>query len=130
MNLRKRIPQWIQAIRSEHGRGARVPWLGMVRAVLSGPVPSEVYRHRLLGGCRKCPIFDRRRLVCRSTLPAYRHMGCGCYLGFSALSAAPYPRGCWLAQASDGRGGWPAYVWPSRWAKARSALYFLVGRRY
>jgi hypothetical protein len=129
MNLRKRIPQWTQSVRREHGRGARIPWLGMIRALLSGPVPKAVFMHRL-SVCRKCPVFDRKRLVCRSTLPGYEYAGCGCLLQFSALAAAPYPRGCWLAEATDGRGGWPAYVWPSRWAKLRSTLYFLIGRRY
>lgn len=120
---RKRITQWIEAIRRASGAGAHIPWLGMVRAFLSGPVPRRVWFHRL-SVCRKCPVFNRSGWICRSPLHGYENTGCGCFIPFSALSAAPYPQGCWIAEASENQAGWPAYVFPSRWAKLRAVLRF------
>jgi hypothetical protein len=130
MRWRKRIKQWIAVLRQTHGEGVKIPWWGLVLAVWSGPVPRQVWRARIRYGCYQCPVYNRELRRCRPDLPGYEEVGCGCYLPFSALTAQPYPKGCWAKQVDDPELGWAAYVWPSRWHKWRAVICFILDIRY
>lgn len=130
MRWHRRIREWIAVLRLTQGEGTKIPWFGLVRAVLSGPVPRTVWRQRIRYGCYQCPVYDRGIHRCRNPLPGYEGTGCGCYLPFSALSAAPYPKGCWAKEVDDEELGWTAYRWPSRWAKLRAVICFILDIRY
>lgn len=136
MKWRRRLRQWIFALKLAGAKN--VPWLGLLRAVLSGPVPRRVWRARLRFGCFKCPLWSSVQMpgttkgadrvpLCHSTHPAMAGAGCRCYLPFLALAARPYPKGC-IGQSIAPDLGWPPYYWPSRWARLRSVLDFLMGR--
>lgn len=124
MRWPERIRDWITVLRQEAGAGRSIPWGGLLRSVLSGPVPRRVWFRRMRT-CKGCPVYDRERRVCRKTMPDGAVAGCGCYMPFSALVAAPYARGCWGWTALHGEIGWPRYIWPSRWAKAWAVLGFV-----
>lgn len=135
MNWRRRIPQWIEALRLAGVRN--VPWFGLVRAVWSGPVPRAVWRERLRYGCFRCPLYSSvqmpgttkktdRVALCRSTHPAFMGLGCNCYLPFLAMAAEPHPEGCFGKTLPLTLGlGWGPHIWPSRWARVRSVIDFL-----
>lgn len=125
MNWPLRLAQWVIAL---HRARHRVPWLGMLRAILSGPVPRRVWRQRLRYGCYQCPVFDRERLVCRAVPRQIRHLGCDCFVPLSALTAEPYVGGCWGRAALGDTFGWGAYRWPSAWARLLATARFLLGR--
>lgn len=130
MKWRKRIKQWFEVLRWAHGRDVKIPWLGLVRALLSGPVPRAVWRERLRYGCYRCILFNGKYRACSSTHPRHLGVGCSCYLPFAALTAQPYEHGCFGYETLEGRIGWPAYRWPSRWAKARAIICFILDIRY
>lgn len=120
MNWGRRLREWYEVLRLEGERG-RLPWWKMVRAVWSGPVPRAVWRRRMRT-CLRCPLYNPAYRSCRPV--SHPHLGCGCYVPFTALSAAPYDAGCW------GRGmaedvGWPSYQDPRRFARLRLVLAFL-----
>lgn len=138
MRWRKRIPQWIKALRLAGAKN--VPWFGLVSAVLSGPVPRKVWRERLRFGCFLCPLYSsvqmprtkwagNRVALCRSTHPDFDGLGCGCYLPFTAMAANPHGKGCF------GRNlpikpelGWGPHVWPHWWSRYVAVLAFLRGK--
>lgn len=122
-----RLRQWIAALRL--AGVAKVPWLGLLRAILSGPVPRRVWRQRLRYGCFQCPLYSKVNgvMLCRSSHPDMLGIGCGCYLPFLAMAAAPYPKGCFGKTLADDI-GWPLYQHPSVWARLLAPLRFLCGR--
>lgn len=122
MKWLQRTRQWIAVVRAQK---KRVPWLTMVRAVLSGPVPREVWMRRMRSGCFRCPVFDRTNYTCHCPHPDYRHLGCKCYTPFMALTAAPYPAGCWGREIMGETLGWPRHDFSSARQKRRAILAFL-----
>lgn len=123
MHWSYRLAQWVIALhRAKH----RVPWFGMIRAILSGPVPRSVWRERLRYGCYQCPVFNKELLTCRGAVPLVAHLGCDCFVPFSALTAEPYAGGCW-GRAAIGNGfGWGTYRFKSRWDRLTSPIRFLI----
>lgn len=104
---RKRLRQWIDLLRHEYGAGYRIPWLGLLWAILSGTVPKSVWVARMRI-CHKCPVFSgKERLACQS--PINPEWGCHCFVPYAALTAEPYKGGCWGWAATNGELGWPAY---------------------
>ncbi len=110
---RRRIREWLAVIRLERGTDVRIPWLKMLRGILT-PVPRAVWRERLRYGCYQCPIFDHETMRCRSVHPDLLGLGCGCYVVFTALVPEPYVGGCWGRAKFNDTFGWGAYAWPSR----------------
>lgn len=108
MKWRKRFSEWAVIY---NGAAGEVPrwrlWIKMIRALMSGTIPRRVYIRRLRT-CMKCPVYDPILRVCRPRNPAFSHLGCGCYIPFTALAAAPYPKGCWGRQHLPSV-GWPAW---------------------
>lgn len=121
MNWRRRIREWIILLRRERANG--IPWWGLVKAILTGPVPRTVWRRRMRI-CHQCPVFDPYHKACRPIDPDYRHLGCGCYTPFSALTARPYKEGCW-GRTMMANIGWSYYLQASRF---QAVLNFLRGR--
>lgn len=118
----RRIRQWRTVLAL---KGARVsPW-AMLRAVLSGPVPPDVWRSRLRI-CLRCEVFDHELKACRRILRDGRVLGCTCYTPFLAFTAVPYTRagGCWAREISPHE-GWGAFQHKSRTAKLRAIWRFL-----
>jgi hypothetical protein len=128
MNWRKRIPEWVAVLRFEHGAGVKIPWRHQFVALLSGPVPRDVWRDRLRNGCFKCVLFDKERMVCRGVVKPFNQWGCGCYLPFVALAAEPYKGGCYGRATFGYDFGWPAYHFRSRWSKMTAFWRFLRHR--
>lgn len=131
MNWRRRIPQWITALRRAHGIGVPIPWLKMLRGILT-PVPRAVWRERLRYGCYQCPLFDKDNLICCGVMGPLKGIGCRCYLPFKALSAAPYEdknhRGCYGRVMFGDDFGWGEHVFASRWEILTALPRFLLGR--
>lgn len=135
MNWRQRLWEWREVLRWAHGAGIKIPWLGMVRAILTGPVPRAVWRLRIRT-CWKCPLF-RRELIdkkkrlflraCSSVHPDFKGLGCQCSTTMLALSAEPYPGGC-IAKFWGSKLGWPAYRFPDRWSRIAAVWRFMLGR--
>ena len=125
MNGSRRLRQWIKALRM--AGVTHVPWWGLVRAVASGPVPRTVWRNRLRYGCFQCPLYSKIDGVhlCRSTHPDMMGAGCGCYLPFLALWAAPYEHGCY-GKELEADIGWPVYH--DTRGRLRAFLDFARGR--
>lgn len=123
----RRLRQWIEALKL--AGITKVPWLGLVRAVLSGPVPRKVWRARMRA-CLQCPLFSvehtaaGRVHLCRSNHPDMMGVGCGCYLPFLAMAATPYPDGC-FGREIDPDLGWGVHHWPSRGARLMAVIDFL-----
>lgn len=137
LNRRKRLPEWREVTRVYlEQRGSRWSMIRHIaRAVWSGPVPRNIWRLRILKGCKGCPCFDREALQhpdgrkWRLNACAGPHgSGCGCWIPTLALSANPGTTGCWMYEASEGRDGWPAYHWPSIWHRLAAPFLFLLGR--
>lgn len=121
LHWRKRLGTWARHIRAQRGR---VPWVKMALGLLSGPVPAEVWRSRIRT-CARCPVKSPEAWVCRRELSDGRVIGCSCDLVMKCLTAAPYARGCYARMLSETE-GWPAYVFPTRWAKIRAVWRFIV----
>lgn len=117
----KRIRHWAGVMSTYHGK---VPWRNLILAALSGPVPAQVWNERIRK-CARCPVRSEDDWICHNELGDGRTVGCGCDLVFKALSAAPYPKGCWAYQVTDGHEGWPAHRFPSRWARWLAVVRFL-----
>lgn len=124
----RRLREWRTVVWKERA-SLSVPRL--VRAVLSGPVPREVWRRRMRT-CLNCPIHARwmirvNGVVTWTGLHACRTahdgapLGCGCLTTAVALTANPYGGGCWAASLTPDM-GWPAYFWYSRRAKWRAIV--------
>lgn len=135
LHWRKRISEWRTVMAQ---KGVKVSIVSLARAVLSGPVPADVWRDRMRV-CLRCPIYNADLKACRQPNPRgpdYLDLGCGCYTPFSALTAVPYTKagGCWAreitknAEPASAREGWGAYLFPSRWAKVRAVWRFLLCR--
>lgn len=132
LRRRKRIAEWRVVLAQ---KGVKVSTWALVRAVLSGPVPADVWRYRMRV-CRRCPVYNRELKACHKRISQgqyHRDLGCNCYTPFLALTAVPYSKegGCWArevtkeAQPESARQGWPAYPFPSRWAKVRAIWKFI-----
>lgn len=102
--LSRHVKEWIAVIREERGELHVWP---MVRALLTGYAGRRVWTRRMRT-CQRCPIYDRQFRRCRG--PRFNGLttGCGCYVVFQAATRAPYQRGCWGFEASDGTIGWPS----------------------
>lgn len=102
----------------------------MLQAIVT-PVPRRVMGARMQT-CRKCPLFDIEHLICCGTMGPLKGMGCRCYLPFKVISPEPYlgtrTTGCYGHALFGDDFGWPAYAFPSRWAKATAFVRFLFGR--
>lgn len=128
MKWSKRFPEWLSALREEKRSAGRIPWLTFARSVFSGTVPRHVWRQRLRYGCYQCELFNRAKHTCRGTVPPYDQHGCNCYIPFSALTAEPYPGGCYGRAKFGPDFGWGTYQFPSRMARLLSPLSFLMRR--
>lgn len=126
MNWRKRFAQWEAALIRAQRTAGPLPWWTMIRAILGGVVPRSVWRARMRYGCAQCPVYDGVRKVCRGVVAPYDTMGCFCYTPLEALTAEPYPGGCWGA-AQFGPFGWEAYPM-GRLERWYSPIRFLLGR--
>jgi hypothetical protein len=127
----RRISEWRTVFWKER---ANVSVRGLLRAILSGPVPREVWRRRMRYGCGRCPIHARKLIrvdgvltwtglhACRAEYGDVK-LGCGCLTTAVALSANPYGDGCW-AHSIDTNEGWSAYLFTGRWAKVRAVWRF------
>lgn len=126
ISWRKRLPEWQHVTRlyMERGGGAFAMGWHIAKALWSGVVPRKIWRVRILSGCKNCPCFDRHNKACAGP----HGSGCGCYIGLVALSANPSGNGCWMHTHNDGQGGWPAYHYPSFWARLFSPILFLMGK--
>lgn len=125
MNWPKRFREWRRALKVAHHA---VPWWRMGLAILSGPVPRKVWRERMRYGCYQCPLFNKEFRTCRGAIPQLAHLGCSCYVPFSAMTAEPYAGGCWGRATIGDTFGWGAYVFPSRWARISAPVRFLLRR--
>lgn len=137
---RKRRRQWLAALRLEQRSAGRLPWLTMFLALLSGPVPKPVWVGRLRT-CMKCPLYSTHQLpgttkrtdrlhLCKSVYPGFEGLGCHCPVNVSAMTAEPYPGGCWVRAQGDQSMGWGAYRWPSWMAKLRAIVRFILDIRF
>lgn len=120
MKWLRRIPQWLSVLRLER---STLSLRAIIRALASGPVPRAVWRNRLKT-CRACPVFNPATRQCRRFLNG-NAIGCGCWLPLKALTAAPYPKGCWGFTVMSGNLGWPAHEFLSRHQKRRAILGFI-----
>lgn len=139
MNYKRRIPQWIEALKLDDRTAGSLPWLTMFRAVLSGVVPRKVW-HTRMRTCMTCDLYSTVQMkgttkrtdklhLCKSSHPAMLGAGCHCAVNILALTANPYGFGC-IGRTIAPDIGWPAYVWPSRWARIKATLAFLLNRQY
>lgn len=128
MLSRRRLREWLTALRVAKNTAGRLPWLTLLRAILSGVVPRAVWRERMRFGCYQCPVFNLELHTCRGVPKQFAHMGCDCYVVFEALFAEPYAGGCWGRAVVGGMFGWGAYRWRSRWEKLTSPIRFLLRR--
>lgn len=126
LNWNRRLPEWrtVSAIYLQQRGGRWSMAVHIARALWSGVVPRQIWRVRILSGCKGCPCFDRELKACAGPYGT----GCGCYVPLLALSANPSGRGCWMHTVTDGQGGWPAYHYPTFWARLFSPIAFLLGR--
>lgn len=131
-NWRKRLSEW-RAVLAR--KGVKVSTFALGRALLSGPVPPDVWRDRMRV-CLRCPVYDAELRACRKRTSDGRVQGCSCYTPFLALTAVPYTLegGCWArevtrkAYPAEAQEGWPAYRFPSRWARIRAIFRFITTR--
>jgi hypothetical protein len=135
LHWRKRISEWRTVLAQ---KGVKVSIFALARAVLSGPVPPDVWRDRMRV-CLRCPVYNRELKRCGRLVVDgnyHRQLGCLCYTPFLALTAAPYSPdgGCWArevtkeAKPPSAREGWGAYAFPSWWAKWRAIWRFITCR--
>ena len=135
MNWPRRLRQWIKALRM--AGVSRVPWWGMVQALLSGPVPRSVWRQRLRYGCFACPLYSSVQMpgttkktdrlhLCKSTHPQMLGVGCHCAVNIVALTADPYGKAGCFGRNLDEEMGWPVHQDNRRWW--RRNLDFLRGK--
>ena len=129
----KRLSQWCHVL-SLVASGAPWYWRAwafcvagfkMTRAVLSGPVPREVWRNRMRV-CAKCPVYDRLNKACMKRTENGTKLGCGCYSPYSALTAAPYFEGCWARAVGVVTEGWPAHRYSSLVDRILTIVRFIV----
>lgn len=131
LNRRKRLAEWRTVLAA---KGVKVSTWALVRAVLSGPVPANVW-HERIRTCARCPVRSPGGWVCGRTIPDGRKIGCNCYLPLLCLTAVPYSKngGCWGREVSKvhppaERIGWKAHHFTSRWAKIRAVWLFIFNR--
>jgi hypothetical protein len=123
-----RITEWRRVMTQ---KGVKVSIVSLARAVLSGPVPADVWRDRMRV-CLRCPIFNQELKACHRRIEDggyHRDLGCRCYTPFLALTAVPYSKtgGCWAREITVHE-GWPAYLFPSRLEKLRAVARFVLCR--
>lgn len=137
LDLKKRWPEWrlVASIYLENGGSFISMVRHMAKALWAGPVPREVWRHRILRGCNGCPVFDREvqedvngRKWRLNACAGPHGTGCGCWVVTLAMSANPSGNGCWLHTVNDGVGGWPAYRFPTVWHRLFAPIRFLFGK--
>lgn len=124
MRWRKRIPEWLGALREEKRTAGRYPVLKLIRPVLQGTVPRAVWRQRMRT-CQTCPLFRRELHLCKSTHPAFLGLGCHCSVFMIALFPNPNGDGCFGHTHVPGGLGWPRYRmrwWEWVWSPVRFAL--------
>lgn len=120
INWRKRIAEWRAVMaRKEIKVSARV----LFHALLSGPVPPDVWRDRIRT-CLRCELYNAELKACHRQLQDGRIVGCGCYVPFKAFTANPYGDGCW-GHSIAVYVGWPKYVFISTRAKWRAVWRFI-----
>ncbi len=137
LSHKKRLPEWRTVTRlylQQRGSLLGMAW-HMAKALWSGPVPRSVWRQRILRHCNGCPCFDREarqhpdgRKWRLNACAGPHGSGCGCWVPAVALSANPSGNGCWLRSVDATEGGWPAYRFPSFWARILAPFRFLCGR--
>lgn len=120
LHWKKRIAEW-RAVMAR--KDVRVSVLSLGRAMLSGPVPPDVWRDRVRT-CLRCPVYDRELKACFKELEDGRRTGCGCYTPFKNFTANPYGDGCW-GHSIAVYVGWPKYVFRSWREKVRAVWRFL-----
>lgn len=131
----RRLRQWLYALRL--AGAAKVPWFGMLQALLSGPVPREVWRNRMRYGCFVCPLYSSVQMpgttkrtdrlhLCKSTHPQMLGVGCHCAVNIVALTADPYGKAGCFGRNLDPELGWPVYV--DHRSKRQAFIDFLRGR--
>lgn len=130
MNWRRRLKQWITALRLAHGEDIPIPWLKMLRG-FAAPVPKRIWVARIRI-CRQCPLFDVEHYICLGQMGPLRGVGCHCYLPFKALSPEPYAgiqgRGCYGRALFGEDFGWPRFEFTSRRQRWTAFACFLLGR--
>ncbi len=117
LNWNKRIGEWgiviAQAGEDAHGwryyRFFYASAFKMLRAVLSGPVPANVWHNRMRV-CIRCPIRDPLTRACRKRMSDGRILGCS-------------------ARSVTDDEGWPEYVFPSAWSKLKAVWRFFAVRK-
>lgn len=120
LHWKRRLSEWVVVARKHHGLASG---LTMLRALMSGPVPADVWRSRIRV-CLRCPVLSRSDWACHAVLADGRVCGCKCYVPYLALTAVPYEGGCWAHQYAP-PAGWPAYKFPSFRAKVAAVFRFL-----
>lgn len=132
VNWRRRFPQWLEVLKIEQRSAGRLPWLTMVRALLTGVVPRAVWRQRMRV-CMRCELFSTvhgktgKLYMCKSTHPDLLGVGCGCAVNISALSANPYGYGCYGRMLYPDL-GWGPHFWKGRWDRLKSVIDFVRRR--
>lgn len=127
LNWTKRLTQWAVVVRWSRGKDGRVPWMNMLLAILSGPVPRSVWRQRIRT-CLHCPLYRGDLRACSSTHPDFMGLGCHCNTTMLALFAEPYPGGCIAKYWGDETIGWAAYRFPSIWHRIAAPIRFIFAR--
>lgn len=134
VNWPRRLKQWLVALRL--AGVSRVPWWGLVQAVMSGPVPRTVWRERMRT-CMTCDLYSTHQMegttkrtdrlhLCKSNHPQLLGIGCHCAVNIVALTADPYRRAGCFGRNLAPEIGWPAYVDTRSWP--RRILDFLLRR--
>jgi hypothetical protein len=134
MHWGRRLKHWLYALKL--AGASKVPWLGMLQALMSGPVPREVWRQRMRT-CMTCPLYSTEQMpgttkrtdrvhLCRSIHPQMLGVGCQCAVNIVALTADPYGKAGCYGRNLDPELGWPVYV--DHRSKLRSLLDFLRGK--
>lgn len=117
---KKRFTEWRRVMAQ---KDIKVSWLTLARALLTGPVPPDVWRDRIRT-CLQCELYNPDLKACFKKLADGRSVGCGCYIPFKAFTANPYGDGCW-GHSIAVYVGWPKYVFISSRAKWMAIWRFI-----
>lgn len=130
-NWPKRRAHWIKVVRQfsndepplRRAQALAIAGFKMARALASGPVPPDVWRHRMKI-CGRCPVRSRNDWICFQSLTNGRSIGCRCDLAMLCLTAAPGKRGCYARDIIDTE-GWENFSYPTLRAKLAATWRFL-----